>query len=1236
MSNSSPPLQTKLLQRAKNSDEFDLYVAGIEWDLIEPIVIEDRDDMHSEKKWSELLEPYDHQVTNLITFCRKLPAVLLADDVGLGKTISAGLVISELMARGRVTKILIVCPKLLMFQWKEELETKFGISSVIATGRDLIKATPPGELGAVITTYDSARLHLDKISDVGYEMLILDEAHKLRNLYGVDPPPKRAVRFKQALEDRLFKYVLMLTATPIQNRLWDIYSLVDLLTTARGHENPFGNPGIFARRFIADARTKARQLVPSMKDEFRSIVYGYMSRVRRADANLYFPERTVQLHKVTPTPDELKLIDIIAEPIQKLNRLAQISILQALTSSPHALSAQLKNMARNKTIPESLSLDVSAVVDNMSDSAKLKGLSTLIDKLEAERPDDWRLVIFTGRRETQTTIEEFLGKRKITCGLINGDSGLRNQETISQFKQKPPDIHVIVSTEAGAEGINLQAANVLVNYDLPWNPMIVEQRVGRIQRLASEHAKVSIFNIILSNTFEEYIVGRLMEKLQMASQAIGDVEAMLEASGLDEDENGSVGFEEMVRRLVVDSLAGKDVELATKTAGESISKAKLKLEEEQKNISSMLGSMGDPSEFGPRCPSLPKLDRSMDICSFVLTAKENFGSKLTPQSEGVYLCELNDEKESIYFEEKSSGRIDGVLYAQGTTAFERLVSKVISNRRHDVKDLDVDLESDIQQTVQSWISKFGGDFKEKETTKVWNCFSGTALVRVRSTVAHDSYERLVKVECLAQDHRVEIKPKSLKSLGELIDGPLETGVVPDLLTEKAMLDEGIDEFCRFYKERMVQEVAAAGSDLRKKKKLEDEFTPRVEMSLVGLAGAMNRQIQIDVAYNIDSSFEYKSTIQIVSSEREVIESPDLFKCESTGKTVPYDCLAICDISGQRVLRHLLVSSEESGRKALPQYIVTCSLSGKKILSDEVEKSSITGELVSKSLLKTSALSGKQAEPKFFGRCEFTDSEVLEDELEVSQISGKKYRKDEQLQSVVSKKTGHKKEFIFCSETGQPLLSTEAETCELTKKVVIPGLLETCEVSNKRVLPAKLEKSAFSGKKALKRYFVSSSISDARLLEKEAVRSVNGNFCSPLEAKKCSWSDRDCHPDDLKGCNLTGLPIYLEYVTRKKPSRLEPLVDLLGSIRRTIDKEEIWAVVAEKSSTILKMKGCKVESAVLSPDKQKLAVCMEVKTWLGLKVRYAGFVFLIKDEEVIGKISLGRREKGNWLMDNSQN
>jgi SNF2 family DNA or RNA helicase len=362
-------------------------------------------------------------------------------------------------------------------QWQDELKTKFDIPAEIAVGKKLIAAEPEG-VGVVITTYASARLHLNKIPQDRFQMLVLDEAHKLRNLYGVDPPPQVAQRFKKALEERRFRYVLMLTATPIQNRLWDLYSLVDLLTVARGHQNPFGNEGIFARKFIADNRDDARRLKPEAREEFRSIVYGYMSRVRRNDAKLYFPDRVIQLHRVDPTAAELELIQVIARPIQKLNRLAQISILQALTSSPHALMAQLITMARNGTVPADLTAAVCSIVSSMKTSAKLEGLRTLIDRLKREDPDRWRMVIFTGRLETQTTIQAFLEDQGLEVGIINGSSGIRNQNTITRFWKNPPDFHVIVSTETGSEGLNLQVANVLVNYDLPWNPMIVEQRIG--------------------------------------------------------------------------------------------------------------------------------------------------------------------------------------------------------------------------------------------------------------------------------------------------------------------------------------------------------------------------------------------------------------------------------------------------------------------------------------------------------------------------------------------------------------------------------------------------------------------------------------------------------------------------------------------------------------------------------------------------------------------------------------
>ena len=565
-----PKLQTKTLRRADDAAAYKLYRAAQEWDLIDPILIRDREDLKSEPKWREHIKPYHHQITNLVTFCRRLPVTLLADDVGLGKTISAGLVASELMSRNRLSKILVVCPKLLMPQWKEELETKFGIPGIEATGNELLEVKVPEGGGAVITTYQSARMYLEALSQSGFEMLILDEAHKLRNLYGTNQAPQVAQRFREALASRMFKYVLMLTATPIQNRLWDIYSLVDLLSVARGHQNPFGSDGVFARTFIADDRKQARQLVPNMREAFRSVVYGYMSRIRRADANLHFPERIVQLHRVDPLPEETELIASIAEPIQGLNRLAQISILQALISSPHALLSQLRKMADNRTVPKSLASKVEEIVARIPTTAKLRGLATLVDKLRAEQPERWRMVIFTTRRETQTTIEAFLQTRGITCGLINGDSGARNQLTIAKFKKAVPEVHVIVSTEAGSEGVNLQAANVLVNFDLPWNPMIVEQRIGRVQRLASEHASVCIFNIILRGTFEEYIVGRLMEKLQMASHAIGDIEALLEASGVNDESEDNTAFEELIRRLVIASLAGKNVETATRLAEERL------------------------------------------------------------------------------------------------------------------------------------------------------------------------------------------------------------------------------------------------------------------------------------------------------------------------------------------------------------------------------------------------------------------------------------------------------------------------------------------------------------------------------------------------------------------------------------------------------------------------------------------------------------------------------------------
>jgi hypothetical protein len=141
----------KVLRRASSPDELRIYRAGLEWDLTDPIVIESSDDFKSAPRWKDRLTPFHHQVTNLITFCRRLPVTLLADDVGLGKTISAGLVISELASRSRVSKVLVICPKILGPQWQAELTTKFEIPSKFVTGRELLTADVE-EFGAVMAS----------------------------------------------------------------------------------------------------------------------------------------------------------------------------------------------------------------------------------------------------------------------------------------------------------------------------------------------------------------------------------------------------------------------------------------------------------------------------------------------------------------------------------------------------------------------------------------------------------------------------------------------------------------------------------------------------------------------------------------------------------------------------------------------------------------------------------------------------------------------------------------------------------------------------------------------------------------------------------------------------------------------------------------------------------------------------------------------------------------------------
>ena len=234
-----------------------------------------------------------------------------------------------------------------------------------------------------------------------------------------------------------------------------------------------------------------------------------------------------------------------------------------------------------------------------------------------------------------------------------------------------------------------------------------------------------------------------------------------------------------------------------------------------------------------------------------------------------------------------------------------------------------------------------------------------------------------------------------------------------------------------------------------------------------------------------------------------------------------------------------------------------------------------------------------------------------------------------MKSSVSGLTGHRTEFVVCQETGQFLAAKEAEQCEVTGNFVRPGVLEECAITHKRVVPSQLSRCAATGQRVLNRLLVESSLTGARILEDIAVRSATGKYCAPIEAKPCVWSGKKFHPEDLRTCELTGLAIHFEFATANDHPRLQALSDLLNGINRNTAKTQLWDAIAAKVSAMLGGRRCRIGASVLSPERKHLAVCTEVRTLLGLRVRYAGLVYEIENSSIVGRLVQGRRSSNGW-------
>lgn len=475
------------------------------------------------------LIPFPHQVETAKKVLNEMHGrAILADEVGLGKTIEAGLITKEYLIRGLAKKILILVPASLVLQWTRELNQKFGIPAVAQK-----KEWMWNQYDILVASMDTSKRepHRSYILNQHYDLLIIDEAHKLKN---------KKTKNWDFVNQIKKKFILLLTATPVQNDITELYNLVTLLKPGQ-----FGNYNHFQREHMKDKRS------PKNKDALRKEIEKVMIRNKRSDQHIEisFPKRIVKTIPVELTPPERELYHEISYFVKKYyktftgdiqNLLALITLQREICSSRDAAFITLVNMFKKSGGNEVLKNEILRLVQI---AKQVEGHSKADQAIKLIKEIGEKVIIFTEYRATQEYLIHRLAQQNISSVPYRGGFNRGKKDWMMELFQKKAQ--VMVATEAGGEGINLQFCNHIINYDMPWNPMRVEQRIGRIHRLGQKK-DVYIYNLSTNQTIEEHILYLLHEKIQMFENVIGSLETILEKINLKE-------FEQNIMDLLVDS-----------------------------------------------------------------------------------------------------------------------------------------------------------------------------------------------------------------------------------------------------------------------------------------------------------------------------------------------------------------------------------------------------------------------------------------------------------------------------------------------------------------------------------------------------------------------------------------------------------------------------------------------------------------------------------------------------------
>ncbi|OME38337.1 SNF2-related protein [Paenibacillus sp. FSL E2-0274] len=502
------------------------------------------DELQCMKHLSDL-SPLPHQLDTAHKVLFEMSGrAILADEVGLGKTIEAGLVLKEYLVRGLVSKVLILVPASLVLQWVRELNAKFGITAVAQK-----KAYSWGN-AIVVASMDTAKRdpHKEILLENEYDMLIIDEAHKLKN--------KKSTNYLFVQQLRK-KYCLLLTATPVQNDLGELFNLITILKPGQ-----LGNQGDFASNFVVDKRQ------PKNEGQLRDELSKVMIRNRRGEGPVNFTKRKVRNIPLVLSQEEKDLYNSVTSFVKDQyqesggnlsSMLSLVTLQREVCSSRDAVFITLVNLI--KKLPadspkRDRMMELLQTLRTVKTNTKAETTLALIQEMNE------KVIVFTEYRATQEYLLQYFREHGLMCVSYSGGMNRGKKDWMMDlFRGRA---QVMIATEAGGEGINLQFCHHMINFDLPWNPMRVEQRIGRVHRLGQEN-DVVIYNLSTQGTIEEHILHLLHEKINMFEMVIGGLDVILERFEKKES------LEKSLYKIMLESRSDEELRHELDHIGESLS-----------------------------------------------------------------------------------------------------------------------------------------------------------------------------------------------------------------------------------------------------------------------------------------------------------------------------------------------------------------------------------------------------------------------------------------------------------------------------------------------------------------------------------------------------------------------------------------------------------------------------------------------------------------------------------------